>query len=107
MYENRQNAIKTIQSLKVPLTMIGHACGQSPKRVSDFAKGNPLQETVEEKILQTVEEIAHVWEAFSPFRVELNSPELLAHGLRIAEEIRLNREMHAAQEQVEQMLSAL
>lgn len=104
---NRTKTVKTIRELNIPRKMLAGAADLDPKRVSDCTRGNGLTAMQEYRIQETVKDIATVWTAFSPFRVEINSPQLLVDGLKIAQEIELNREMRAAQEHVQKMLSAM
>lgn len=104
---NRVKTAKTIRELNIPRKMLAGAADLDPKRVSDYTRGNGLTAAQEYRIQETVKDIATVWTAFHPFKVTLDSPQLLTEGLKIAREIEMNRETREAQEQVEQMLSAL
>ena len=107
MFEYRNPTIGTIDAWRMTPTMIARACDLPSQRVSDYKRKVAVPITMETRIKRTVEEIARVWEAFKPFRVELDNPALLVHGSRIAEEIKMQREMMEAQREVEQLLSVL
>lgn len=89
--QNRAETIQTITNLHLTKKMIGEACGLVSQRVSDFCGGVPLPTETEDKIITTVALIEYVWKYFEPFRVELNSPELLMEGVRIAREVEMTR----------------
>lgn len=107
MFDYRDPTIRAIDAWRMTPTMIARACGLPSQRVSDYTRKVAVPTTMETRIEKTVGDIARIWEAFRPFRVDLGTPELLANGLQIAQEIELNREIHAAQKEVETMLSAL
>lgn len=87
-------------------TMIARACDLPSQRVSDYTKKAALPTEMEERIETTVKDIARIWEAFRPFRVQLDSPDLLATGLHIAREIELTRAQHEVEQEFHKLLSA-
>jgi len=107
MHEHRFPTIEKIKTLEIPKVMISQAAEISPKRISDFLKYRTIPTAMEAKIIRTIEDIARVWEAFKPFRVDLDSPELLEAGVQIAQEIEMTRELQKAQLEISQTLPAL
>jgi hypothetical protein len=107
MFDYRNSTIQTITDFRMTPTMIARACGLPSQRVSDYTRKAALPSAMETRIDETVKDIARVWKAFKPFRVELDSPALLQDGLRIASQIENEREITEAHREVEQMLSVL
>ena len=107
MYEYRRATIDLIKDWAIPKSMIASACGVAAPKISNYIRFRQVPTIAETHIQQAVRDIVSIWTAFHPFKVTLDSPELLAHGLRIAEEIEINREMRAAQTAVEKMLAAM
>ena len=104
---NRTKTVQLIRELNIPRKMLAGAADLDPKRVSDYTRGNGLTAAQEYLIQETVRRIATVWTAFTPFRVEIDSPQLLVDGLRIASRIETEREMREAEQEASKMLSAL
>jgi len=107
MYQHRHVLIKTVNEMQIPKIMIAQAADTNPKRVTDFMKCRAVRTEIENKITEAIKAIACVWTAFSPFKVTLDSPELLEAGLQIAQEIEMTRELQKAQLEISQALPAL
>ena len=92
MLLQRINAIEKAEKLKLSKKMISTASGVPHPRVSDYFNGNRLPDAQESKVTETIQQIAFVHEVFSPFRIDLSSPELLAAAVENARNEKTRRE---------------
>jgi hypothetical protein len=91
-FNDRLETIEIVQRLRIPTTMLASAAGISAPRLSDFMRHRNLSSGTAEKIKDTAQKIALVWETFSPYRIILDEPELLESAVRDARITLMNRE---------------
>jgi hypothetical protein len=75
--ESRNKTIETINSRQMVKIELAAAVELDSSRLSDYMKHRPLSPERVQKIEDAVEKIAFVWDTCSPFRVVIDSPELL------------------------------
>jgi len=85
--ETRNKTIETINTLQIPKIMIAAAVELDSSRISDYLKHRPLAPERVEKIEAAVEKIAFVWNTCAPFRVSIESPELLEQAFDSAQHV--------------------
>jgi hypothetical protein len=112
VYEHRSEIKTLIERFQIPLTMIAGAAEVRVARVSDFVRGVHLSPAVEDKIKLTVTKIADVYDTFWPFRIILDTPELLDKAVSSARVTLLNRatgevDRQVAHAELRQALSVL
>lgn len=77
MPETRNKTIETINSRQIPKIELAAAVELDSSRVSDYIKHRPLAPERVEKIEAAVEKMAFVLDTFKPFRLVMDSRELL------------------------------
>lgn len=77
MPETRNKTIETINSRQIPKIELAAAVELDSSRVSDYIKHRPLASERVERIEAAVEKMAFVLDTFKPFRLVMDSPELL------------------------------
>jgi hypothetical protein len=91
VYENRQKTIGVIHSRAIPKIMLAGAVQLDSARISDYIKHRSLSDDRCQKIEQAVSDIIEVWDTFAPFRIILDSPELLSLAVASARNTVQNR----------------
>ena len=86
MLESRNATIATINRLCIPKIMLAAAVQLDSSRISDYTKHRPLPAERVEAIESAVKKIEFVWNTYSPFRITLDSPELLERAFREAQD---------------------
>jgi len=84
MPDSRTKTIETINRLQIPKITLAAAVELDPSRISDYVRNRPLSPERIEAIESAVEKIEFVWNTYSPFRITLDSPELLERAYREA-----------------------
>lgn len=109
MYESRQKTIDAIRDPKRPIQkmMLATAVELDPARISDYLKHRPLSEERCKKIEETVAAIVKVWDTFRPFRIILDSPELVRDAVASAETQINNQGISQAAQSLHAMLEEL
>jgi hypothetical protein len=80
-FETRQPTIETIETLRIPKSMLASACDERPARISDYVQDRPLSTDQANKIERAVQKIAVVYQTFAPYRIILDSPEILEYAV--------------------------
>ncbi len=84
--------------------MLAAAVELDCSRISDYVKHRPLSAERVQAIEDAVEQIAYVWDTFAPFKITLDSPELLNQAFAEAQAERTRRIQKDAQAQLDQAM---
>lgn len=75
--ETRNKTIETMNSKQIPKIELAASVELDSSRISDYVKHRPLSPERVQKIEDAVEKMAFVLDTFKPFRLVMDSPELL------------------------------
>jgi hypothetical protein len=91
--DTRNKTIETINGRQIQKIMLAAAVNLDSSRISDYLKHRPLSTERVQAIESAVEKIAYVWDTFAPFRIILDSPELLDRAYAEAQDERAKRRL--------------
>ena len=103
-YETRTETIATINRFRIPVTMLASAAQVPTARVSDYVRGRSLTLARLKAIEEAVQKISFVWEVFSPYRIILDTPELLEGAFESAKTTHRNRTIATLEQQLGELL---
>ena len=89
MYEDRRETIQKINSIPIPKAMLAAACALDRRRITDFVNYYTLPEATSTKIKTAVAKIEIIRNTFHPFRIAVDSPEILESAFDFAQQRKL------------------
>jgi hypothetical protein len=95
MYNPRRKFIELVETWKMPKTDLATLANVVPARISDFIQDKPLPAAKAERIATTIAEVAEVFAAFHPFKIDISNCEHFALAL---DHVRAYGAKHSAQD---------
>jgi hypothetical protein len=81
MYNPRHKFIELVETWKMPKTDLATLASVVPARISDFIQDKPLPPAKAERIATVISEVAEVFAAFHPFKIDISNREHFALAL--------------------------
>src|SRR5712675_1277368 len=81
MHSSRRKFIELVETWKMPKTDLATLAGVVPARISDFIQDKPLPPAKSERIAKTISEVAEVFAAFHPIKIDISNREHFALAL--------------------------
>jgi len=81
MFSSRRKFIELIDTWKMPKTDLATLANVVPARISDFIQDKPLPAAKAERIATVISEVAEVFAAFHPIKIDISNREHFALAL--------------------------
>jgi len=81
MFSSRRKFIELIDTWKMPKTDLATLANVVPARISDFIQDKPLPGAKAERIATVISEVAEVFAAFHPIKIDISNREHFALAL--------------------------
>lgn len=76
MFSERSETIRRIRELDIPKTDLAAIAGVPAPRIAEFLNGRPLAATKVQAIIKATDDVAFVWQALSPYRLNTSDAEV-------------------------------